>query len=614
MKNKSVWVLVLMTATLLSSSSLFCGQGDWILQTVDFGTYLGSSLALDSEDHPHISYCSWGSWSLCYASGSEGAWTIETLAEPGLHTSLALDSSDQPHISYFGWNVLKYVFWNGSSWSYQTVVADVSVYNDKNAPLCLDSSGYPHILYENNPPGGSDVLNYVYWDGTTWHHQTVMETGCSFACQLSMALDRFDNPHISYSSGLLFTEFGRVKYATSSDGTNWTIETVVFCGDTGYTSLAIDSKGDPHIAYDDSYNNYIDVYSKYIGYAHRRDGSWMNEIVNPPWPHGSTHISLALDSSDNPHIACREYQGSTGGNLMYMLKSGGSWLFQEVDVWGEDGRGISLALDSKEQPRISYLNVNPPHNLKYAEFDYLPPRPLSPPVDYNGDGTSDIGFFRDKTGLWAIRGITRFYFGHLGDDPVVGDYDGNGTGEIGIFRRASGLWAIRNLSRLYFGGSNDEPVSGDFNGDGMADIGVFRDSTGLWAVRDLTRHYFGAAADNPVPRDYSGNGTTEIALFRGSSGLWAVRSQTREYFGNSSDLPVPDDFDGNDSSNITIYREDYGLWAIRGETRLYFGISGDQPASGDYDGDGTTEVGIFRASSGLWAIRGVTRLYYGITE
>ncbi len=605
MKNRALWVVALMVITFLSSSSLWSGQGVWTIQTVDFGTFVVSSLALDSEDRPHISYYSLGNSRLCYASGLEGVWTIEVLAEPGFYPSLVLDSSARPRISCFGGDTLKYVSFNGSSWSYQTVVAHVTVYNDKNAPLCLDSSGYPHILYENNPPEESDVLKYVYWDGTTWQQQTVMETGNSFACQLSMALDRFDNAHISYSSDLLFTEFGRVKYATSSDGTNWTIETVVSCGKTGYTSLAIDSNGDPHIAYDDGYS---------IGYARRRDGYWMSETVNLPCEYGATDISMALDSSDNPHIAYREYRGSTAGDLMYMRKSGGSWLFQKVDAGGVEGRGISLALDSREQPRISYLTVNPPYILKYAEFDYLPPLPLSPPIDFNGDGTSDIGFFRDKTGLWAIRGITRFYFGHLGDDPVAGDYDGNGTGEIGIFRRASGLWAIRNLFRLYFGRADDEPVSGDFNGDGMVDIGVFRDSTGLWAIRGLTRCYFGAASDKPAPRDYSGDGTIEIAVFREATGLWAVRSRTRVYFGKSSDLPVPDDFDGNDSSNITIFREDTGLWAIRNLSRLYFGGSGDRPASGDYDGDGTTEVGIFRSSSGLWAIRGLTRFYYGITD
>lgn len=45
------------------------------------------------------------------------------------------------------------------------------------------------------------------------------------------------------------------------------------------------------------------------------------------------------------------------------------------------------------------------------------------------------------------------------DQPVPGDYKGEGRDDIGIFRGASGLWAISGVSRAYFGGSGDIPVS-----------------------------------------------------------------------------------------------------------------------------------------------------------
>ncbi|MDP8235631.1 MAG: SBBP repeat-containing protein, partial [Candidatus Erginobacter occultus] len=67
--------------------------------------------------------------------------------------------------------------------------------------------------------------------------------------------------------------------------------------------------------------------------------------------------------------------------------------------------------------------------------------------DYNGDGTSDIGIFRESSGLWAIRDLTRVYFGQNGDIPSPGDYDGSGTTEIAVFRPSSGLWALRAVSR-----------------------------------------------------------------------------------------------------------------------------------------------------------------------
>ena len=39
--------------------------------------------------------------------------------------------------------------------------------------------------------------------------------------------------------------------------------------------------------------------------------------------------------------------------------------------------------------------------------------------DYNGDGAADIAIYRGISGLWAIRGITRSYFGTTGDLPVT---------------------------------------------------------------------------------------------------------------------------------------------------------------------------------------------------
>jgi len=231
--------------------------------------------------------------------------------------------------------------------------------------------------------------------------------------------------------------------------------------------------------------------------------------------------------------------------------------------------------------------------------------------DYNGDGTSDIGIFRESSGLWAIRGVTRFYFGDPTDKPVPGDYDGNGTTDPGVFRKSSGLWAIRGITRAYFGGTADRPRPGDYNGDGTTEPGIFRESSGLWAIRGITRVYFGSDGDTPVPGWYGGGMTDEIGLFRPASGLWAVRGVTRTYFGGNGDTPKSANYNGDGAWDIGIFRPASGLWAIRGVSRTYFGASSDQPVPADYRGTGADEMGIFRSSSGLWAVRGITRIYFG---
>jgi copper-binding protein NosD len=231
--------------------------------------------------------------------------------------------------------------------------------------------------------------------------------------------------------------------------------------------------------------------------------------------------------------------------------------------------------------------------------------------DYNGDGTSDIAIFRGSSGLWAIRGTTRLYFGSADDLPASGDYNGDATTDIAIFRASSGLWAVRGVTRSYFGSSIDTAVPGDYNGDGACDAAIFREASGLWALRGVTRVYFGASGDTVVPGDYNGNGSKDIGIFRGSSGLWALKNISRLYFGNSNDSPIPGDYDGDNAWGVGIFRPSSGLWAIRGVTRAYFGGSSDQPVPADYDGSGMDSIGIFRAGSGLWAVNGVTRIYFG---
>jgi hypothetical protein len=105
----------------------------------------------------------------------------------------------------------------------------------------------------------------------------------------------------------------------------------------------------------------------------------------------------------------------------------------------------------------------------------------------------NIGIFRPSSGLWAVRGFSRLYFGASGDEPVLGVSD-----SPAIFRASSGLWAIRDVTRVYFGGSSDQPIPGNYTGFVPADIGIFRASTGLWAVQGVTRAYFGTSGDIPV--------------------------------------------------------------------------------------------------------------------
>ena len=57
--------------------------------------------------------------------------------------------------------------------------------------IAVDSNNHPHFAY------GGDHLYYTYYDGSSWHYETV-DSSPGVGRYASIALDESDNAHISY--------------------------------------------------------------------------------------------------------------------------------------------------------------------------------------------------------------------------------------------------------------------------------------------------------------------------------------------------------------------------------------------------------------------------------
>ena len=372
-------------------------------------------------------------------------------------------------------------------------------------------------------------------------------------------------------------------------------------------------------------NGYLDFASSSADYTNSAGELAANVRIAPIWTdlktNGSAQAGEDIYIDEYDELVIIRWKGETYSwvgagdpvNVEVVLYRDGRIKFN----YGSGNQNVTPTVGISKGDGTNYLLsvYNGQSNLSYVSSDlYTPVSSILPAIDsgdYDGDGSSDIAVFRDGSGLWALRGMTRVYFGSSGDRPVSADYDGDGTTEIAVFRSASGLWAVRGLSRFYFGTSSDTAVPGDYNGDGSCEACIFRPDSGLWAIRGFTRLYFGSDGDTAVPGDYDGDGTKEAGVFRPGSGLWAIRGVTRLYFGSEGDTAVPGDYDGGGSWRSAVFRSSSGMWAVRGVTRIYFGSSGDRPVPADYDGTMADNYGIFRDSSGLWAIRGFSRIYFG---
>lgn len=278
--------------------------GQWQSETVDSNGGAGEyvSLVLDTLGQPHVSYMAFDtiSYWLRYAHSSDSTWQIEALEQGGQFSadsnSLALDADMHPHIIYLNTSDprrIRYGRYDGSGWQFETLEGGWG------ASLTLDSNGLPRMSY------GSGGLRYAYYDGTTWHFETVdpAPTGPRYT---SIALDTVDNPHIAYQGD----STGGLRYAVY-DGDTWITETVDGGDGIGrYPSLCLDVGGHSHISYYDADNGDLK-------YAHHGGTSWQIEIVDSVGRVGA-YTSLAADKFGQPHIS---YYDATNGDLKYAYRT-----------------------------------------------------------------------------------------------------------------------------------------------------------------------------------------------------------------------------------------------------------------------------------------------------
>ena len=340
--------------------------GRWVIETADSaGCYGHTSLALDEDGYPHISYHDgWPNMDLKYAYQDASGWHIETVDSEGRFdfTSLALDGDGYPHISYRyrSNHDLKYAYQDASGWHIETVDSEGGF----DTSLALDGDGYPHISYSNSG------LKYARQDASGWHIETV-DSGVGVVSSTSLALDGDGYPHISYTveSGL---DNVYLSYACQ-DASGWHIQTVDSGGLVGqYTSLALDEAEYPHISYYHCGTTiFCDVED--LKYAYEDSVGWHRETVDSGGLLYRT--SLALDEDEYPHISYTEWSDYY---LSYAYQDASGWHIETVD--SEGGFDTSLALDGDGYPHISYQSSG---RLNYAYYTESPPTPTPTPTPTN---------------------------------------------------------------------------------------------------------------------------------------------------------------------------------------------------------------------------------------
>ncbi len=584
-----------------------------------------AQVAMDASGNALAAFTETTSASNVYGNHWDGsAWSGAAAVAPGLpgdtlYPAIAMDGSGNALAVYVEdstYDIIQASRWEGSGWhQLDTVSWNLATTNADSPGVAMDRTGAAVAVWRQY--GSPNRVLARHWDGAAWGAITPIDMGwAGHAISPKVVMDGSGN-----ALAIFHHNDGADNRLCANwwNGSSWSGATTIDngLGDsvTG-SNVALNGRGEAVATFVQSDG------SKSRVWANRWDGSsWSGPAIIDAgsfgWLVSPYSAPVAIDGSGRAVATFTEYTvdgGVTDIRTWANTWDGSSWAgATAIDSgpgnWADDPQ---VAIDPSGHAMVVFSQRDGSDTHVYARRYVFPARSSSAwNYDYDGDGTSDIAIFRETTGLWAVRGVTRAYFGTSGDTPVPGDYNGNGTTDMAIFRDSTGLWAVRDGGRNYFGGSTDTPLPRDYDGDGTSDIAVFRESTGLWAVRGLTRAYFGAAGDEPVPGDYYGYGTAGIGIFRPSTGLWASRAGARIYFGGAGDLPVLAGYDSHPGLEPAIFRETTGLWAVREVTRAYFGAAGDDLVPADYQGDGVAEIGVFREATGLWALRGLTRAYFG---
>ena len=351
-----------------------------------------------------------------------------------------------------------------------------------------------------------------------------------------------------------------------------------------------------------------------------------------------------------------------------------------------DAAGGITAGSSRPATRLDWQEDSPASFSRPAaagsviqSFDFGGSRDQAIPFDFNGDGNMDLFLCRPEWGLasvlrsngdgsftevyWSTNGIGGYNLKNQQDRALTFDFDGDGKSDLFFYRPDTGNVGIArsngdgSFSNVYFsehglGGCDfkslrDRALAFDFNGDGKSDLLFYRPGAGtvfvmrsngdgsfttvLSSVSGIAGYDLNSEADRVFAFDYNGDGKSDLFLYRPDSGLACVaRSNgdgtfTAVYLSGNGvagydlrgrrDQVFPFDFNGDGKSDLFLYRPNSGVACVarsNGDgtfTAVYLsgnGIAGydlmgvrDQAMPFDFNGDGKSDLFLYRPDSGL---------------
>ncbi len=237
------------------------------------------------------------------------------------------------------------------------VTADRSGLVGTQTSIVLDNLGLPVVSYRDSTNLDLKVLHCTGRANCRGRKSiSSPDAAGSVGLYTSLVLDGGGNPVVSYSSSSIGNLHLKVLHCNDSNcaGGDESIESLDTGGNVGsYTSLVLDGGGNPVVSYFDFTNKDLKV-------LHCDDSNCAGggESIESPDTGGNVglYTSIVLDSSGNPVVS---YSDSTNFDLKVLHCNdsncaGGDESIESPDTRGIVGEYTSLVLNSSGNPVVSY--------------------------------------------------------------------------------------------------------------------------------------------------------------------------------------------------------------------------------------------------------------------
>ena len=175
----------------------------------------------------------------------------------------------------------------------------------------------------------------------------------------SIAVDQRGNLHVAYSTD---KNFGQLNYAyRSADSSQWYTLPLDKQLGSFYAYIAVDPRGNPQICYT----------PRQVKYAFWDGKQWTIVEIAPHSGVAEYSCSLIISSDGKPHVIWYQTHAADNGwflHLRHAVFDQGAWMVGTVDFDGEAGKWNSIVLDDRGFPHVTYSQF--PHGeLRYAYWN-----------------------------------------------------------------------------------------------------------------------------------------------------------------------------------------------------------------------------------------------------